>query len=330
MNIQENLFMYIKDRLPSNISFVHDLSELLGISYDSAYRRIRGEKELTIDEFQKICIHYNISADNLFNVSSESMIFITRAIGQDGYTFQKWLETIMMEMQVLHSSKEAEIIYAAKDIPIFYYFEFPEIAAFKIYFWHKALLPVALHDDKLFSFEVSEELLSTGRQIIALSRKIPTAEIWSEETITSILRQIDYCYVSGFFSGKNDAIRLTEVLEIWIRHVQHQAELGFKFPYGTAPEGIPESYKLFYNDVFLSDNSIVDNVDGNKMTYLTYNIINLIVSTNPVFCSQIENSLKVIMQRSTLISGTSAKERNRFFHCLIEKVKLTRERIERE
>jgi len=47
-SIQEILFQSIKTKLPPNISFVHNLSELLGISYDSAYRRIRGEKELSL------------------------------------------------------------------------------------------------------------------------------------------------------------------------------------------------------------------------------------------------------------------------------------------
>jgi hypothetical protein len=329
MTTQESLFQCIKERLPSNISFVHDLSELLEISYDSAYRRIRGEKEISIEEFRKICLHYTISADNLFQLPSGSMIFSTRAIGQDGYTFRQWLETITMEMKAIHASKEKEIIYAAKDIPIFYYFEFPEIAAFKIYFWHKALLPVSSVSEPDFSFSVSDELISAGKQIMAISRTIPTVEIWNEETITSFLRQIDYCFVSGYFKSKEDAIRLTDVLEVWVRHVQNQAELGFKFAHGTQPDGIPDSFKLFYNDVFLSDNSIVVNVDGNRTTYLTYNIINLLVSTNEVFCKQIENSMKVIMQRSTLISGTSAKERNRFFNLLIMKIKVAREHIER-
>jgi len=330
MTIQESLFQCIKDRLPSNISFVHDLSELLEISYDSAYRRIRSEKELTIEEFQKICLHYNVSADNLFNIPTGSMIFSTRAIGYDGFTFKKWLETILAEMKVIQGSKEKEIIYAAKDIPIFHYFEFPEIAAFKIYFWHKALFPVPVQEGKCFSFEVPEEMFFAGRQIMAISRTIPTIEIWNEETITSILRQIDYCYVSGFFSGKEDAIRLTEVLETWIKHVQHQAELGFRFQFGTDSEGIADSFRLYYNEILLSDNTIFVKMDCNKATYMTYNIINLLVTANPLFCTQIENSLRIIMQKSTLISGTSAKERNRFFHYLIERVKMTRERIARE
>ena len=33
--IQDQLFQQIKEKMPSNVSFVHEIAELLGISYDS-------------------------------------------------------------------------------------------------------------------------------------------------------------------------------------------------------------------------------------------------------------------------------------------------------
>jgi hypothetical protein len=71
-------------------------------------------------------------------------------------------------------------------------------------------------------------------------------------------------------------------------------------------------------------------LDDRRAVYLTYNVINLLVTTDPRFCAQIERSIRVLMQKSTLISGTSAKERNRFFNHLEEKVRAARERILRE
>jgi hypothetical protein len=70
-------------------------------------------------------------------------------------------------------------------------------------------------------------------------------------------------------------------------------------------------------------------MDGRKITYNTYNVISQLVTTSPVFCDQIERSLRNLMKKSTMISGTSAKERHRFFNSLHEKVKVLRCRIER-
>jgi hypothetical protein len=329
LTIQELLFQTIKGKLTPNISFVHELSELLEISYDSAYRRIRGEKELSLEELKTICIHYKISVDSLLNFKSNHVIFNSLAIGEDGFNIENWLQSLLTAIKKIHSAKEKEIIYAAKDIPVFYYFEFPEIAAFKIYFWNKTLIPASGYENRLLTLVAPEGLYEIGKQLLAYYIKIPTIEIWSEETICSILRQIEYCYVSGFFARNEDVFRLCEVLESWLNHVQHQAECGYQTILGFPCEGVENNYKLFHNEVLVTDNTILVKMDGQKTSYNTYNVINQLITTNPVFCDQIENSLRNLMQNSTMISGTSAKERYRFFNLLHEKVKALRTRIER-
>lgn len=327
--IQEILFETIKSRLSPNISFVHELSELLAISYDSAYRRIRGEKELSLEELKIICLQYKISIDALLNVKSNHVIFNALAIGEGGFDIENWLQSLLMAIKKIHAAKDREIIYAAKDIPVFYYFEFPEIAAFKIYFWNKALIPASGYENKMLTLEVPDGLYDIGHQLLSHYIKIPTIEIWSEETISSVLRQIEYCFASGFFSRTDDVFRLCDVLESWLNHVQQQAECGFQFMSGSPCEGIENNYKLFHNEVLVTDNTILVKTDGKKTSYNTYNVINQLITANPMFCDQIENSLRNLMRKSTMISGTSAKERHRFFNILHEKVKALRIRIER-
>ncbi|MCX6269529.1 MAG: hypothetical protein NTW16_19610 [Bacteroidetes bacterium] len=329
LTIQEILFQSIRSKLAPNLSFVHELSELLEISYDSAYRRIRGEKELTLEEMKTICFRYEISVDALFNFQSNHVIFNSLAIGENGFNIENWLQSLLGAIKRIHASKQREIIYAAKDIPVFYYFEFPEIAAFKIYFWNKALIPASGYENKTLTLEAPEGLYETGRQLLSHYIKIPTTEIWSEETISSVLRQIEYCYVSGFFKQTDDVFRLCDVLEAWLNHVQSQAEQGVQYLHGNSPEGIENSFKLFHNEVLVTDNTILVKTDGQKTCYNTYNVINQLITTNPVFCDQVENSLRNLMRNSTMISGTSAKERYRFFNSLHDKVKALRTRIER-
>ena len=251
------------------------------------------------------------------------------AIGESGLDIEKWMQSLLAAIKLIHGAREKEIIYAAKDIPVFYYFEFPEIAAFKIYFWNKALIPASGYEDKLFTLDPPETLFETGRQLLSHYIKIPTIEIWSEETISSVLRQIEYCFVSGFFVRVEDVYRLCDALEAWLNHVQSQAEHGFQYMRGTPAEGIENSYRLYHNEVLVSDNTILVNMDGQKISYNTYNVINQLITTNPLFCNQIEKSFRNLMEKSTMISGTSAKERHRFFNILLEKVRNLRNRIER-
>lgn len=329
ISVQEILFQEIRNRIAPNLSLVHELSELLGISYDSAYRRLRGEKELSLEELKAVCLRFDISVDTLFSLRSHNVIFNSLAIGEEGFNIERWLETLLGAIKLIHSSKEPEIIYAAKDIPVFYYFEFPEIAAFKIYFWNRTLIPSGDKGYGPISLEAPPALYETGRLLLSHYIRIPTAEIWSEETISSVLRQIEYCYVSGFFQGPDDVFRLCDVLHDWLQHVQNQAEHGFQYERSREPEGVENSFRLFHNEVLVTDNTILVTADGKKTVYNTYNVINQLITTNPVYCSQVDRSLRNLMEKSTMISGTSAKERYRFFNILHDKVRGLRSRIER-
>jgi hypothetical protein len=309
---------------------VHDVSELLGISYDSAYRRIRAEKELSLDELKKLSLHYKISIDTLFNLKSNNVVFNALVLSDKGITFTEWLQNILNELKRINSFKEKEIIYSAKDIPIFHYFEFPEIFAFKVYFWHRALIPSHEHEfeEKFIKLEVTDQLMEIGRQIALIYSKIPTSELWNEETFNSIIRQIEFCHISGYFSKKEDAFRVCDVLETMIHHLQRQAEVGFRFLHGTNPEGIDGSYKLYCNEVLLGDNTIFVKMDGNPLTFFTFDVINLLITSNASFCEQNERSLRTQMKESTLISSTSAKDRNRFFIKINDKINALRKRME--
>ncbi len=328
LSTQESLFNAIKDGLPANISLVHDISELLNISYDSAYRRIRGEKELSLDELKKLSLHYKVSIDSLFNLKSNNVVFKSTFLSEEGISFRDWMHVAHFELKRINSFKEKEFIYSAKDIPIFHYFRFPDIFTFKVLFWHKALISSAEFNDSLITLELDKSLLEMGKQIAVIYSKIPTCELWNEETFNSIIRQIEFCFVSGFFLKKEYAFRLCDSLEAMIHHLQREAELGFRFTPGTTPEGIEGSFKLYFNEVLLGDNTIFVKTDGNSTAYLTYNVINLLITTNPLFCQQIEKSLRVLMHESTLISSTSAKDRNRYFVGIYEKINALRKRME--
>lgn len=327
-NIQETLFLKIKEKLPANVSFVHEIAELLEISYDSVYRRFRLEKELSLEELYKLCTHFDVSSDSLFNISDNKVNFSCHSITPSDFNVKKWLDMIHFDLQRLFETKEKEIIYAAKDPPFYHYFHFSEIAAFKIFFWQKTLFQFPEFEDKKFSFQVvPDEVLTKGKQILSLSTKIPTIEIWNQDTFTMMLRQIDFYWISGYFESKEDVLLLLDKTEKWIRHIQKQAELGFKFLYGQEPKGVEDSFKFYENEVVLNDNTIFARLDDVTKVYLTFNVLSLLVTSDTVFCDHIESYFKGLMRKSNLISRTNEKGRNRFFNKLIETVELFRSRI---
>src|ERR1700754_4757526 len=137
---QQRFFQHVKNSIPSNLSFVDEVSELLNISNDSAYRRIRGEKSISFEEIRKLCLHYKISLDQLFHLNSESILFTGKLADHQNFGFDLYLQNILQQLELMNLFERRELLVLNKDIPIFHHLNTPELAAFKYFFWMKTIL----------------------------------------------------------------------------------------------------------------------------------------------------------------------------------------------
>lgn len=321
--IQLHFFDLIRQHLPAYISMVHEVAEVLEISYDSAYRRLRGEKELSMDELKKLSTIYNISIDTLFNIDRKDTLFNTFTLSHtDG--FEQLLKLISDQLARIQVSDFRELIMVSRDLPIFYFFNFPALAAFKLLFWRKILVNNTLSRDVSFDLaNVPADYLAIGNQMLNLYLKIPSVEIWNQETFTRIMQQIAFCSVSGFFRNKQDAVILFEDLTRLINNLQIQAELGAK----CLPENLENTvgeaqFNVYTNEIMIIDNIAFAKTGDKETAFLTYNSMDVLVTHDPLFCGMIQSTLARILKTGNHISGTSALERNRFFSQIYEKLEV--------
>jgi hypothetical protein len=326
-DLQLQLFQRIKNILPQGHSMADEIADVLNITLDSAYRRIRGEKPLVLDEIFNLCKKYNISIDDIFNIKTKGESFLCKIIDFNSITFEEYLKTLYTNLVYIQSLRNSEITYFAKDIPIFHHFHFQELAAFKLFFWFKSVKQLPEFIDKKFDFnQISDSILEIGKNNLALYSKIPSNEIWNEETVNSAIRQIEYYYTGGIISKKDDALLLLHKFNELFHHLEDQAERGSKFLIGTEPL-FPNNYKFYCNEVILGDNSLYIKSDSRNITYASFNVLSLMVSDEELFCSKVETYLKNMMKKSILISEVSEKERKRFFNLISDKIRSAEERI---
>ncbi len=137
---QQAFFNHIKSTLPPHLSMVDEIADLLEISNDSAYRRIRGEKPIGLDEIQKLCKHYKVSLDQLLQLNSDTVIFSANLGDSMLYNLKNYLEGILMNLTLIRSLPGSQYYCFNKDIPMFYFMQFPVLAAFKFFFWKRTLM----------------------------------------------------------------------------------------------------------------------------------------------------------------------------------------------
>lgn len=324
---QQVFFQHIKVLLPPHLSMVDDVAEILNISNDSAYRRIRGEKPIALEEIKKLCIHYNISLDQFMHLNSDSVLFTGKLTDRTNFSFELYLENFLREMQMINSFQEKEMYYWPKDAPVFYYYQFPELAAFKFFFWMKTVLDYPEYSKAKFNFaDFDEKLRDTGEKLLATYNNIPSHEIWNVDNINTYIQQIEYYKDTHVFNSKNDIITLYECLEKMVDHIEEQAEVGYKFN-SNARGNKGASVKIYVNEFVIGDNTVVAVLNKKPIVFLNHSFLNICSTQDPVFCNYMFEYYQKLIRKSTLISSGSEKQRNNFFTPIREKLEIHRKAV---
>src|SRR6185295_2412154 len=256
--IQQELFQAIKTSMPANLSATEEIAKVLDVSIDSVYRRMRGEKTISLDELYKLCSHYKISLDQLMNLQAGAFIFRGNLLNNKTFRFDDYLRSIVRDLSYMNSFKNKEIFYLCKDIPVFNHFYFREIAAFKYFFWMKTIFHFPEFQNRRFRFDdYSDELNTLSEKILELYNQLPSTELWNVENINIAIRQIEYYRDSQMFESDNDVLRLYEAWGKVIDHVEKQAERGYKFAPNDPDMKPMGPYRVYFNEVILGDNSFI-------------------------------------------------------------------------
>ena len=94
--IQEKLLEKIKEK--SEDKLVDVLMNTLHVSLDSAYRRIRLEKILTLDEVIKISNRFNISIDHLISHDSSDSVLFSFPFKSSQFDLEEYFNKILTHL----------------------------------------------------------------------------------------------------------------------------------------------------------------------------------------------------------------------------------------
>jgi hypothetical protein len=313
--LQINFLNRIRDIIPNSVSLTDELAEILKISTDSVYRRLRGETLLTVNEVYQLCTHYRISFD-LFTHQAKNIAFHYNDLKTPA-GFHTYLSTIYNDMKQIARADVKQIIYAAIDVPIFHHFKYPELSAFKMFYWMKAVVGLPSLDGKKYSVShVSPEYAEIGKEIYKIYQNIPSVEIWTDETINSLIKQIEFYWDAGYFETQEDALTVCSQAGEEIETLNKQAEAGSK-KVNRSDEG---SFKLYHSRIEIGNNCIFTKKGDIEAVYLSVHTFNKIVTGNPGFIDDSKAWLENLIKKSDLISGVSQVNRYQFFKRSLEKL----------
>lgn len=323
--IQDKLLNDIKDK--SEGKLVDVLMNTLHISLDSAYRRIRLEKILTLDEIIKISNTFNISIDHLISHDSSDSVLFSFPFKSSQFDLKEYFEKILTHLKKVKDANGV-MYYSAKDIPIFHFFQDKKLLAFKFHYW----LNTMNHEDEMMQKEFNYDFLPASlaeltKKIYTIYTQINTHEIWNYETLTRSSSQITYYYEMGIID-KTQANELQTRLIDFINHIENECKLGKKYFIDNEPMSTEENYQFYYNEIMAADNSIYAEYGNTKESFLPHIVLNYMVTDNVQYSEYNKSVFDTVINKSTLITKVNEKDRRRFFNFNKEFIKKQLNRIE--
>lgn len=313
--IQKQLFAMAKAKLKAHEALVDEVGEALGIGQDSAYRRLRCEKPLSIDELARLAQRFRFSLDELFGTTSQTVSFHYKNL-ETADDFLAHLRNLEVQLKALAATPNTRLYYGAADVPLFLHFLKPEHAGFKLFYWQQAVMQLPELKDLPFSPDlVDAEVLEVAMACGSHYQQIAGIEIWTEESVITTLRQIKYYHDAGLFAQPGMAKLITEQYLELMKMVRTWAERGYK-----SDENPQNSFQLFESDISIGNNCVLTEMENKKVAYLRHQTFNSMLTANDTFCNETELFLKGLMRRANMISGFAEKQRLSFFNRIQEPI----------
>jgi hypothetical protein len=229
MKIQKLFFEIIRQKLPMNLRLVDIVGEILNIGTDSAYRRIRGETELTITELSKLCSYFNISMDAILNYQSSNIMVKYSPLNTNNIeSYYKYIEDLASLMENVAKSGNREIIIMSQDISTVHFYPYLELTLFKIYAWFKNFDDFQFTYDKFVETLNLEQLSAFYKKITEAYQQIPSSEIWTTNTIRPFMYLLRYYSDLNCFENKDTINIITNQLIELLKNIERCTEKGKK------------------------------------------------------------------------------------------------------
>lgn len=323
--MQEQFFKHLKAKSPDNTSFVEEIAGVLDIGYDAAYRRINLKTNLSLEESVILARHYKVSLNKLFEVGNQNTI-VTELPPQprNVEALEQWLNASLQNVEALSRLKGTEVLYSAKDIPLFHTLNDSLLTRYKMYVWLKDI-NVEMAQSKITFDEwkdtIPTSLLEAAYKVSDVYKGVNITEIWNETTITGSLQQVLYYFETGLVS-KELAILICEDISNIINHIEEQT-----IAQSLAGANTGTFFHLYRCDLHTLNNTIMFNSKIGKVFFQPFTVIRYFKIDHPQTCELQYEFFQKMMRNSKMLANAGERDRTLFFNKIHKKIDVTRARI---
>jgi hypothetical protein len=165
-------------------------------------------------------------------------------------------------------------------------------------------------------------IVSLYQQLRDHSLRIPSTEIWCNQTVDHILSGIKYFYDTGAFEHRDVALLLLNQVQHLLNAVHQYVKAG----YMNAAQKVP--FRMYVCEVDTDYNILLATENALPYYTITHVLNNRFGTPDRTLCDSTHRWVVDLKAKSTRISGLSSiKEREQFFRSAEDKIKHLTDKI---
>ncbi|MDR3338808.1 MAG: hypothetical protein LBT25_01720 [Candidatus Symbiothrix sp.] len=306
-NFRKLIIEKLLERIPPHIKPIDYLMEVLDISKESMYRRLRGDISFTLEEMTKLSIELKFSLDELIETGKETHIFFNLSsmpVENPSDVFLIMLRQHYQCIQDIINGENTESLITVNSIqPIFTVF-FDNLFRFQYYRWMHQNQDASLKYH-YSDIEVPKEIASLQQQLKSVSRKVTNLTfIFNSNIIENLIQEIHYYYKRRLIDEETFHVLKGEVSD-FVDMVEEIARTGNLDP-GT-------KINLYLSLFNVETNSYYHKYDNKFASYFFLYSIESIVTADSRICAKHRKKLYSLKKYSSLITQSNEILQAKYF-----------------
>lgn len=313
--LNEKIILAIRKHVPKNQKIVNYLMELLDLSKESSYRRMRGEKGFTMEEIYQIAQNLNLSIDEIVGVGTNERVFFDLQADTSSDPIHAFLVMLQQNNQIMKQmikAEYAETITAQNRLSVITHMPYGNIFKFLYYRYLYQIHEVPLnfyYSDLVIPSEI-EELREEYNYYSPQIKNI--TYILDNSIFPKIIKEILYYYRRNLIS-KDELISMQQDLFTLVDATERMVTNG----YNDAG-----SNRSIYISLFdIDSNFRYLEYDGTIITELWIHPVNPLVIYDAATSALQRKWLGALKKYSTLISQSNELQQSEYLNTQREYIK---------
>jgi hypothetical protein len=292
--------------IPKNIKPVIYLMDLLDLSRESVYRRIRREIPFSMEEITKLSLTLSFSIDEIIEGSKKERKFFDLQIPSDfSEAYIELFKDYNNYLQNLLTAKKSQVLMALNHIPPLFSAFFENLSRFFFYKWMTENME-DISGQSFSNFRMPDDLAGIQEKIVINCQKVNNVLlIFSPHVFLSTIKDIQYFYKRKLLSKEELQSLRKDILDL-IDLGERIAKNGC-FSAGTHMD-------FYLSTLNVHSNSIYIQYDNVSETHFWIYSSNPMVIRNTEICDMQKKWIYSLKKHSTLITESNEILQIEFFN----------------